>query len=91
MRITTNKFRSILSRLARSTADLVSKNGVFRLLLAFFRTIVLKVQDDRIYAKQVFPMRNVVLSWRLGYQMMANGCSTRHVPCRGATRWSILW
>ena len=44
-------------------------SGCFRV---FFRTIVLKVQDDRCFAKQVFPMRAVVLSWRSGYQMMAN-------------------
>ena len=31
--------------------------AVFRLLSAIFRTIVLKVQDDRRYAKQVFPMK----------------------------------
>ena len=39
MRITTKDFRYVLSRLARSTADLVSKNGRF---WAVFRTIVLK-------------------------------------------------
>ena len=48
--------------------------AIFGLFLAVFTTIVLKVQDDRRYAKQMFPMRAVVLSWRLGYQMMANGC-----------------
>ena len=31
--------------------------AVFGLFLAVFRTIVLKVQDDRRYAKQVFSMR----------------------------------
>ena len=35
-------------------------------------------------------MRAVALPWRLGYEVMANGCSMWHVPCRGATRWSIL-
>ena len=45
----------------------VQKMAVFGLFSAVFRTIVLKVQDDRRYAKQVFPMRAVVLSWRLGY------------------------
>ena len=35
-------------------------------------------------------MKAVVLSWRLGYQGMANGCSIRHVPRRGATQWPIL-
>ena len=64
--------------------------GSFQLFSAVFRTIVLEVEDDRRYAKQVFPMRAVVLSWRLGYQRMANGCSIRRVPLRGATRWSIL-
>ena len=64
--------------------------AVFGLLLAVFRTIVLKVQDDRRYAKQVFPMRAVVLSWQLGYKRMANGCSIRRVPGCGAGRWSIL-
>ena len=54
--------------------------------LAVFRTIVLKVQYDRRYAKQVFPIRAVALSWQLGYQRMANGCSIRRVPLRGATR-----
>ena len=68
----------------------VQKMAVFRLFSAVFRTIVLKVQDGRRYAKQVFPMRAVVLSRRLGYQRMANGCSIRRVPRRGATRWSIL-
>ena len=43
-RITTNKFLCILSRLARSTGDLVFKNGRFG---AVFRMIVLKTQDDR--------------------------------------------
>ena len=44
MRITTNRVHAISSRLARSTADFVSKNGRFG---AVFRTIVLKTQDDR--------------------------------------------
>ena len=69
-RITTNKFRCVLSRLARSTADLVSQNGRFG---AVFTTIVLKVQDDRRCVKWAFAMRAVLLPWRLGYQMMANG------------------
>ena len=86
-RITANKFRCVLSRLARSTADLVSKNGLF---WAVFRTIIPKTQDDRQCVKCAFAMRAVVLPWRLGNEMMANGCSIRRVPCRGATRWSIL-
>ena len=63
MRITTNKFRCVLSRLACSTADLVSKNGHF---WAVFRTIVLKTQDDRWCVTWVFAMRAVVLPWRVG-------------------------
>ena len=43
MRITRNKFRAISSRLARSTAGLVSKTGRFQ---PVFRTIVLTVQGD---------------------------------------------
>ena len=53
--------------------------AVLGLFSAVFRTIVLKVQDDRRYAKQVFLMRAVVLSLRLGYQRMANGCSIRRI------------
>ena len=60
-RITTNRFRAVLSRLARSRADLVSKNGRFWAV-----AIVLKTQDDRRCAKSVFSMR-VVLSQQLGY------------------------
>ena len=59
-------------------------------VFGLFSAVVLKVHDDRRYAKQVFPMRAAVLSWRLGYEMMANGCSIRRVPRRGATQWSIL-
>ena len=70
-----------------SMADLVSKNGRF---CAFFRTIVLKTPDDRSCVPRALAMRAVVLPWRLGYQMMANGCSINHVPCRGVTRWSNL-
>ena len=44
MCITTKEFRAVSSRLARSMADLVSKNGRFG---PDFRTIVLKTQDDR--------------------------------------------
>ena len=44
MHITINKFCAVLSRLARPMAGLVSKKGRF---WAVFRTIVLKVQDDR--------------------------------------------
>ena len=41
MRITTNKFCAVSSRLARSTADLVSKNGRFWAVFGCF-------QDDRL-------------------------------------------
>ena len=58
--MTTNKFRCVSSCLAGSTADLASKNGCFWAALGCF-------QDDRRYAKQVFPMRALVLSWQLGY------------------------
>ena len=44
MRITTNRFRAVLSRLASYMAHLVSKNGRFG---DFSSTIVLKVQHDR--------------------------------------------
>ena len=68
----------------------VPKMAVFGLFSAVFWTIVPKVQDDRRYAKPVFPIRAVVLSWRLGHHEMANGCAIRRVPRRGATWWSIL-
>ena len=48
MRITANRSPAILSRLARSMADLVSKNGRF---WAVFRTIILKTQDDRWFVQ----------------------------------------
>ena len=60
MRITANKFRCILIRLARSMANLVSKNGRF---WAVFRTMVLKTPDDRRCVKGVFAIRAVVLPW----------------------------
>ena len=44
LRITCNKFCSLLSHLARSMADLVFNNGRF---WAIFGTIVLIVHDDR--------------------------------------------
>ena len=49
-------------------ADLVSKNDRFQ---PRFRTIVLKVQDDRQCVKHMSPMRAVLLPQRLGYQMIA--------------------
>ena len=48
MRTTTNKFCAVPSRLARSMADFVSKNGRF---WAVFKTIVLKTQDDRWFVR----------------------------------------
>ena len=89
-RITTNKLRCVLSRLACSTADLVSKNGRFWAVFGRFQDDRPENSGHRRYAKLVFPMRTVVLPCRLGYQTMANGCSMRRVPRRGATRWSIL-
>ena len=70
MRITTNIFRGIWSRLARSTADLVSKNGRFR---AIFRTIVLKTQDDHRCVKWAFSMRAVLLPKRFAIKRMQTG------------------
>ena len=55
-RTSTNRFRAVLSRLARSMADLVSKNGRF---WAVFRTIVLNDRSE--CAESVFSMRAVVL------------------------------
>ena len=62
--ITANRFRSILSRLPRSIADVVSKKGLYG---AVFTTIVVKTQGDRRCVKWAFAMRAVVLPWRLGY------------------------
>ena len=70
MHITKKRFCCVSSPLARSEADLVSKNGRF---WALFRTIVLKTQDDGQCGKWAFAMRAVVLPWRLGYEMMAYG------------------
>ena len=58
MRITTNKFRAVSGRPARSIAGLVSKDGRFSVVS---RTIVLKVPDDRWCVKWAFAMRAVVL------------------------------
>ena len=66
-RITTTTFGG-LSRLVRSLADLVSKNGPFGVLL---RNIILKTQDDRRCVKWAFAMRAVVLPYKLGHQMNA--------------------
>ena len=51
------RLRCILSRLVVSAAHLVSQNGRFWAVFGCF-------QDDRRYAKQVFTMRAVVLSWQ---------------------------
>ena len=53
------KFCMIVSRLARSMADLVCKNDHF---LLFLRMTVLKVEDDQQCAKHVSPMRAVLLA-----------------------------
>ena len=81
-----NKFCVILSHPARSIANSVSKNGNFQ---PVFRTIVLKVQDDRQCVKWESPMQAVLLPWRLGYQMIANGCSMRRPSHGGAMWWSV--
>ena len=38
----------------------------------------MKTQDDHQCVKWAFAMRAVVLPWRLGYQMIANGCSIQY-------------
>ena len=43
-----NRFRATSSRLARSMADLISKNGRFWVV---FRTIILKTRDDRWFVQ----------------------------------------
>ena len=73
MRITTNKFRAGSTRLARSMADLVSKNGRF---WAVFMTIVLKVEDDRQCVKWAFAMRAIVLPWVLNKACTLPWCYT---------------
>ena len=87
LRITTNKLRGILSRLARSTANLMSKNGCFG---AVFRTMVVKDQDHLRCVNGAFSMRAVRVPLRMGFQRDANRDSVRRAPCRAATRWSIL-
>ena len=54
-RITTNKFCCGLSRLARSTADLVSKNGRFWAVLGCF-------QDNRPKSSERSPLRQARVS-----------------------------
>ena len=46
--MTANGFHAVSSRLARSMADVVSKNGRFWVV---FGTIVLKTQDDRWFVQ----------------------------------------
>ena len=58
MRITTNKFRCVLSRLACSTADLVSKNGTK------FRLLVKTHKSASVDAKGGFSLRPLVGCFR---------------------------
>ena len=54
--------------------------AVFGPFSAVFRTIVLKVQDDRRYAKQVFPMRAMLFhgDWAIkgGKWVFNKACTT---------------
>ena len=68
MRITTNKFRCVLSRLARSTADLVSKNGRFWAVFGYF-------QDDRPERSGRSPLRQAGVSDEGPSSFMAIGLS----------------
>ena len=67
-RITTNKFRCILSRLARSTADLVSKNGRFWAVFGRF-------QDDHPESSGRSPLRQAGVSDEGCCSFMAIGLS----------------
>ena len=67
-RITTNKFRCISSRLARSTADLVSKNGRFGAVFRCFR-------DDRPESLGRSPLRQAGVSDKGSCSFMAIGLS----------------
>ena len=68
MRITTNKFRFVLSRLARSMADLVSKNG--RCWAVFGR-----FQDDRPESSGRWPLRQTSVCDEGRCSFMAVGLS----------------
>ena len=67
-RITTNKFRCISSHLARSTADLVSKNGRFWAVFGRF-------QDDRLEISGRSPLRQAGVSDEGRCSFMAFGLS----------------
>ena len=68
MRITTNRFRAGLSRLDRSTANLVSKNGHFRAVFGCF-------QDDRPKSLGRSPLRQAGVSDEGRCYFMAIGLS----------------
>ena len=67
-RITTNKFRCVSSRLARSMADLVSKNGRFWAVFGC-------VQDDRPESLGQSPLRQAGVSDEGRCSFMAIGLS----------------
>ena len=66
MRITANKFCCVLSRLACSTADLVSKNGRFWAILGCFH-------DDRPQSSGRSPLRQAGVSDEFRCFFMAIG------------------
>ena len=68
MRITTNKFRCISSRLARSTVNLVSKKGHFWAVFGRF-------QDDRPESLGRSPLRQAGVSDEGRCSFMAIGLS----------------
>ena len=67
-RITTNKFRAVSSRLARSTADLVCKKGRFWAVFGCF-------QDDRPESSGRSPLRQASVSDEARSSFMAIGLS----------------
>ena len=67
-RITTNRFRAVSSRLARSTADLVSKNGPFWAAISCF-------QDDRPESSGRSPLRQAGASHEGRCSFLAIGLS----------------
>ena len=70
MHITTNRFCAVSSCLARPMARFgVQQNCRFS---PVFKTIVVKIRDDRQCAKWVFAMRAVYFPQRLGHHSNAN-------------------
>ena len=67
-RITTNKFHCVSSRLPRSTADLVSKNGRFGAVSGY-------LQDDRPESSGRSPLRQAGVSHEGRCSFMAIGLS----------------